>query len=101
MGDPYYKTPEWKELRAAALKRDRYRCTVPGCNARATRVDHIVSRRARGLDVLPNLRSLCAIHDNQVKEDAAGNRRGGGRFRVTGCGVDGWPLARIGENERT
>jgi 5-methylcytosine-specific restriction endonuclease McrA len=66
-------------------------CVVPMCGRRATRVDHIKSRRAGGLDVLANLRSLCMAHDNQVKEDKDGNRRSGGRLTVRTVGVDGWP----------
>ena len=50
---------ETRGQRRKALERDGYRCTVPGCRARATHVDH-VSRE--GPDVLENLRSFCAIH---------------------------------------
>lgn len=90
--DPFYRSKEWRLLRASALVRDGGRCTVKGCGARATHVDHIVSRRKGGLDALPNLRSLCATHDNQAKEDAQGNRRRGGKMVVVGCDADGWPL---------
>lgn len=96
MSDPYYRTREWRELRSAALARDHYTCVVPGCGARATHVDHVKRRRNGGADALFNLRSLCATHDNQVKEDTRGNRRGQGRFRLFGCGADGWPLIRGG-----
>ncbi len=96
--NPFYQSAAWKALRSAALKRDRYRCTVPGCSSthRLT-VDHIVSRPkgATGLtaqDVLSNLRVLCADHDNQAKEGADGQRRGDGRMVVRGCDADGWPL---------
>jgi 5-methylcytosine-specific restriction endonuclease McrA len=37
-------SPHWRRLRQAALKRDGYRCTVPGCFAPAPIVDHIVTR---------------------------------------------------------
>lgn len=55
MSDPYYRSKEWKQLRAAALKRDGGRCTMPGCPAGATHVDHIISRRHGGADTLTNL----------------------------------------------
>jgi 5-methylcytosine-specific restriction endonuclease McrA len=82
----------WLRLRAAALARDGYRCTAPGCGERAVTVDHIVSRRRGGPDVLGNVRSLCRAHDNQVKEAADGRRRSGGLFR--GCDATGAPLDR-------
>src|SRR5690349_16605910 len=90
--DPYYRTPEWRTLRAAALERDRHTCTVAGCRARATHVDHIVSRRDGGPDVLSNLRSLCKPHDQQVMQGPSGKRRSGGRLHVKGCDADGMPL---------
>ena len=96
-GNPFYQSSEWKALRAAALKRDRYRCTVPGCTSthRLT-VDHITARPrgATGLtaaDVLSNLRTLCKDHDNQVMQKADGTRRNGGAFVVRGCDAKGSP----------
>jgi hypothetical protein len=89
-GDKFYSSLEWKALRKAALKRDRGRCTAPGCIAKATHVDHIVSRRNGGLDIMENVRSLCRAHDNMVKESAAGVRARGGVFK--GCDVLGMPL---------
>ena len=50
--DPFYATAEWKSLRATALRRDGYRCTVPGCEAVACVVDHKLARRAGGGDSL-------------------------------------------------
>ena len=91
MSDPFYRSREWRVLRASRLKLDGGRCIVPGCGQRATHVDHIVARRAGGLDVLANLRSLCAEHDNQAKEDASGERRSGGKLTVSGCDRNGRP----------
>jgi 5-methylcytosine-specific restriction endonuclease McrA len=71
---------------------DGYRCVVPGCNAPAVVVDHIVPRREGGSDALQNLRSLCRAHDNQVKEAASGIRRTDGKLIVRDCDADGWPL---------
>ncbi len=91
----YYKTAHWQKLRAEAIARDGGRCTVPGCPARGTHVDHIKTRPNVGhptdKDVLPNLRTLCASHDAQRKEDARGNRKGPGTFVVRGCDADGFP----------
>lgn len=89
--DPYYKTRAWQLLRKAALRRDLYTCVVPGCGQPACAVDHIEARRAGGADRLNNLRSLCKDHDNAVKEDRDGKRRGGGELRVRGCFADGTP----------
>jgi 5-methylcytosine-specific restriction endonuclease McrA len=89
----YYSTKHWRELRAAALRRDRWQCTVAGCRRQATIVDHITTRPRQAEpsaeDRLDNLRSLCATHDAQMKEH--GPRRG--TARLIGCDADGWPLA--------
>lgn len=92
--DAYYHSAEWKALRQAALERDGYRCTVRGCFSPATHVDHIVRRRDGGADALPNLRSLCAAHDAQIKERPDGSRANGGKAKLIGCGLDGWPATR-------
>jgi len=90
--DPYYRTPQWRTLRAAALERDQYRCVVPGCGDAAVIVDHIVRRKAGGADTLGNLRSLCKRHDGQVKERANGKRGNAGRLVELGCDASGRPL---------
>jgi 5-methylcytosine-specific restriction enzyme A len=89
--NPFYDSPEWKLLRWEALDRDHHRCVTPGCGRRATRVDHILSRGRGGPDALSNLRCLCAICDNKIKEDRDGNRRSAGRLSV--IGIDGWPIS--------
>lgn len=88
----FYKSQAWQRLRAAALRRDGYVCVVPGCGARATHVDHIKRRRDGGTDTLDNLRSLCRVHDNQVKELPSGKRANAGKLFVRGCDVDGRPI---------
>jgi len=90
--DPFYHSPAWRRLRAAALRRDGRRCAVPGCGARATHVDHVVSRRRGGADALHNLRSLCAHHDAALKELPSGKRRRDGKAIVRGCRSDGTPI---------
>jgi 5-methylcytosine-specific restriction endonuclease McrA len=89
--DPYYRSAAWRRLRAYRLKLDRHICTVEGCGRIATHVDHIVSRRDGGADEVDNLRSLCAQHDNQVKEGADGERRRDGKLRAIGCDAQGRP----------
>lgn len=90
--DPFYASPTWKRLRRLALERDRGTCTVKGCGSPATHVDHILSRRNGGADALPNLRSLCASHDAQIKERPDGTRKRDGVPVVVGCDAEGWPL---------
>jgi len=91
----FYQSTWWRCLRRACLQRDGWLCTVAGCCARATTVDHIQTRprvpHPTALDRLSNLRSLCAKHDAQVKEMASGARRRGGRFVVRGVDQAGWP----------
>ena len=72
--DPYYLTLEWRELRRQTLERDGGVCTVPGCGRAAVVADHIISRKAGGADALPNLRSLCRLHDNRFREGPTGRR---------------------------
>jgi 5-methylcytosine-specific restriction endonuclease McrA len=78
--DPFYSSAEWRVLRLACLKRDRFRCQAPGCTNKANVADHIVSRHNGGKNELSNLRSLCSAHDAQVKEDALGRRRNDGKL---------------------
>jgi 5-methylcytosine-specific restriction endonuclease McrA len=92
MTDPFYKTPAWRRLRAAVIKRSRGRCEVPGCTDRGVVVNHVVSRRRGGPDTMSNLRHLCRAHDNAIKEDASGKRRSDGKLVVRGCNADGTPL---------
>jgi 5-methylcytosine-specific restriction protein A len=93
--NPYYHTKHWKVLRERALKRDRYRCTTPGCGQRATIVDHRTTRppspAPTAADTINNLRSLCRGCDNQVKE-LHGKRKGNGTLKARGCDADGMPM---------
>ena len=101
----FYTNAAWRHLRLAALKRDHFRCTVCGVYVGGkgdSRVDHIKPRAEYPeleLD-LGNLRTFCALHDNQRHFE-----KGGGSPR--GCGPDGWPTARddgmqaVGQGGRT
>jgi 5-methylcytosine-specific restriction enzyme A len=89
--DPFYLTKAWRRLREERLRLDGYVCVVPGCGQRATVVDHVVSRRAGGANILSNLRSLCREHDDQVKERPGGIRANKGKLIARGCHHDGSP----------
>lgn len=100
MTNPFYNSKFWKDLRRQALERDRYRCTVTGCpnTGRMGRlyVDHVKTRPnvpyPTPSDILSNLRTLCGVHDTQVKEMRDGERRKGGEPTVRGCDASGRPL---------
>ena|ERR1700730_6903056 len=80
--DPYYGTQEWKRLRADVLKRDGYRCTWPTCSSPNRGeggrlvVDHIIERRAGGVDHPSNLRTLCSLCDGRRHASKGGDRGG-------------------------
>jgi hypothetical protein len=56
--DPFYKTPEWRELRLAVFIRDGKICRY--CGQKGTQADHVIPRRRGGPDHLDNL--VCACH---------------------------------------
>lgn len=91
--DPRYKTPEWLATRKIVKSRARGRCQVDGCPRFGLVADHIVAPNNDGAFFdLNNLRWLCRDHDNQIKEDAQGQRRRAGKPFVRGCDAQGWPL---------
>lgn len=61
--DPFYRSPQWKQLRAWVLKRDGYLCADCGkdLSGGGAHVDHIVSRARRpDLELRPsNLETRC------------------------------------------
>lgn len=81
MSDPFYRSREWRELRAYVLKRDPT-CRTPGCGKPSVAVDHIVQRAKGGADHPSNLRGLCIPCHNQ--------RRQGGEPRAW-CDAEGRP----------
>lgn len=67
-GDPLYKTPRWRALRAAVLAEAGYlceRCTAAGRHVAATLVHHVKPIRAGGDPwARTNLTALCSrCHD--------------------------------------
>lgn len=78
-GDPFYSLPAWRALRAKALRRDGWRCTICRADVRklgTSRVDHVLSRRARPdlALALANLRTLCAACDNRQSQEKLEHR---------------------------
>lgn len=55
--DPDLQNPQWRAIRKIVLARDRYTCYQ--CGARATQVDHLVSRAMGGTHALSNLAAIC------------------------------------------
>lgn len=93
----YYNSAHWRALKRACHERDGWRCTIAGCGSSAGLVcDHIQTRPnvdyPTPADTLANVRTLCGVHDRQIKEDRAGRRKRAGRPVVSGCTVDGSPL---------
>jgi 5-methylcytosine-specific restriction endonuclease McrA len=97
MTNPFYLSEFWRDLKRQALQRDGYQCVVDGCDSRShLTVDHINTRPnvpyPCAADTLGNLRTLCRLHDNSVKELPSGKRRNKGVLRVKGCDPAGRPL---------
>ena len=80
MTDPRYRTARWRQLRAAVIRRDGPRCSVPSCTTdmteyRAVAVDHITEVKDGGDFWNPdNLQVLCTYHNRQKGTVAAANR---------------------------
>ena len=53
---------DWATTRRRVLARDLGRCTVTGCNANASDVDHVVPASRGGSDDESNLASMCRAH---------------------------------------
>lgn len=91
--NPFYKSPDWRRLRAAFL-RSRPVCSVPGCGAKATHVDHRQSIRAGGAALDPaNLVAYCASHHNSktARQDRPTMARSDAPLKARGCTADGLP----------
>jgi 5-methylcytosine-specific restriction protein A len=97
MGDPTYRSPQWRRIRELVLQRDNYRCVICGVDIStpgAARVDHIRRVRDGGAFFDPaNLRSLCVMHDNQGHaEKGSRSPTRQERFTLPGCDVAGLPV---------
>ena len=61
----FYKSPEWKRLQTATLKRDGYKCRRCGASAKL-HAHHIRSRFKGGADALTNTITYCEdCHNDQ------------------------------------
>lgn len=86
MTDPYYRSTEWRALRAAVLRRDPI-CKTPSCGRPSQHADHIKPRSRGGTDTMGNLRGLCwSCHSRVTRQ---GNNKPLG---LKGCDADGAPL---------
>lgn len=75
--DPFYDSPEWRDLRILVLNRDQSVCFY--CHGEAHQVDHVKPRRRGGTDSVKNLVACCAtcnktagnrlFKDRQAKQD--------------------------------
>ena len=103
--DPFYRSSEWRHLRAAIVRRDGFKCVVCGADVSASgaaTVDHIKPRLTHPhLSLDPaNLRTLCGSRakggngcDNQShREKATGAPTRDERFVIRGVDPAGWPI---------
>jgi len=85
VSDPFYRTQEWRRLRAECI-RLHPTCATAGCGGRSVVADHIIPRSQGGADSLDNLVGRCITCHNA--------RRGMGEPRLPGCDADGTPRDR-------
>lgn len=90
-GDPFYRSPEWRGVRAAFLAANPV-CGTLGCGRRAHHVDHRLPIRRGGARLDPaNFRQLCApCHASKTARMDGGF---GNAPSPRGAGVDGWPTS--------
>lgn len=70
VGDPIYRSAEWKLTRKRILIRDDYRCQLKGsrCLGAATMVDHWIPLCKGGSNADSNLRASCKPCNTQKKD---------------------------------
>jgi 5-methylcytosine-specific restriction endonuclease McrA len=91
--NPFYRSKAWLKVRAQALKRDNYCCTICGISIRGrgqSRVDHTIPLKVRpdlSLE-LSNLQSLCPGCDNRKSIDERNRKGQAPREQI---GLDGLP----------
>lgn len=92
--EKFYKQADWLAFRRMILQKFRY-CQVPGCDQKATQVDHKVSRRKGGAPFDPfNSFACCASHHSEktARFDMPGRKQSDMPVRARGCSVDGRSL---------
>ena len=93
-GNPFYRSQAWRKARAAFLATHPI-CSVPGCDARATDVDHVQTIRSGGDALDPaGFRAYCHQHHSQktARRDRGAYRRSDKPVVAHGCTADGVPL---------
>jgi 5-methylcytosine-specific restriction protein A len=92
--DPFYRTPEWRQLRADYIFEHPI-CETDGCGYETKHVDHRQSIARGGAKLDPrNLRGLChSCHSRKTaKFDMPGRRQGVQSLGAKGCDAAGRPL---------
>lgn len=93
----FYNSAAWKHQRAAVLKRDRYRCTEPGCRRTAEEVHHITELTEKNINnnnislSMDNLRSLCGECHKRITKQA--NQKGSRILEDIIFDADGYPIS--------
>jgi 5-methylcytosine-specific restriction protein A len=94
MGDPFYRSVEWRRFRLWFL-RHHPSCAVAGCRTLPTHVDHVKARRAGGADFDPlNCQALCSSHHSQKTawHDRPTFKRSNNELRASGTDNEGNPI---------
>lgn len=78
----YYATREWKDLKAAALKRDNYTCQDCGSKEHLI-VHHKLPREDGGADHESNLKTLCQPCHYQAHVEIDKAKYGTGKYNPT------------------
>ena len=93
----FYNSTAWKQQRLNILKRDRYRCTEPGCRRTAEEVHHIKPLTEKNVNDINislnpnNLRSLCGICHKRITKRI--NQRGYGILEDIIFDENGYPVS--------
>ncbi len=92
----FYNSRVWQQQRLAILKRDRYRCTEPGCRRTAEEVHHIVELTEQNVGDVnislnpSNLRSVCSDCHKRITK--AMKEKGNGILQDIIFDEDGFPI---------
>ncbi|GMR21871.1 MAG: hypothetical protein BMS9Abin37_0191 [Acidobacteriota bacterium] len=69
----FAKNPDYKEMRLLVLERDGWKCTYPGCGARAQLHVHHIQYRSHGVCHAPwNLTVVCNFHHDLIHKKHIG-----------------------------
>ena len=69
----FAKNPDYKEIRLLVLERDGWKCSYPGCGARALLHVHHIQYRSHGVIHSPwNLTTVCNFHHDLIHKKHVG-----------------------------